>query len=249
MKVIPLSEGSFTVDATKQFLPFRLSEDEMTQRSQGSLLVEIQPFLVVTSKDILLLDAGLGFNNHSGQQLQIVAHLAEQGFQTGDVTRVLMSHLHKDHIGGMVNPDTGKPLFENAVYYIQEREIEYAREKGMPSYDISKIEPVLNGKLELLKEDTGIIDGYIHYEVTGAHSKFHQVFWIKEDGEILFFGADDAPQYQQMKHRFAAKYDFDGKKAMELRKKWWELGKEEGWVFLFYHDTKKPTAKPALEQQ
>jgi hypothetical protein len=34
----------------------------------------------------------------------------------------------------------------------------------------------------------------------------------------FFFGGDDAPQLQQMKHRFVAKYDFDGKKAMELRR-------------------------------
>lgn len=247
MKVIPLSEGSFTVDATKKFIPFRLSEDEMSARPQGSLLVEIQPFLVITSKDILLLDTGLGFHHQSGDQMQIVAHLAENGIQSGDVTKVLMSHLHKDHIGGMVNPVTGKPTFENATYYIQERELLFAREKNGSSYDISKVEPVLAGKVVLLREDEGTIDGYIHYQVTGAHSRYHQVFWIREAGEILFFGADDAPQYQQMKHRFAAKYDHDGKKAMELRSKWWEAGKNEDWQFLFYHDTRKPTAHPKSE--
>jgi len=247
MKIIPLSEGSFTVDATKKFIPFRLSEDEMSSRSHGSLLVEIQPFLILTSKDILLLDTGLGFNHQSGDQMQLIAHLAANGIQSGDVTKVLMSHLHKDHTGGMVNPATGKPTFENATYYIQEREAAFAREKDGPSYDFSKVEPVLAGNVTLLKADEGSIDDYIHYQVTGAHSRFHQVFWIREAEEILFFGADDAPQYQQMKHRFAAKYDYDGKKAMELRSKWWEEGKTEGWQFLFYHDTRKPVARPDKE--
>ncbi len=64
-----------------------------------------------------------------------------------------------------------------------------------------------------------MIDDYIHYEITGAHSPHHQVFWIKENEETIFFGGDDAPQLQQMKHRFVAKYDFDGKKAMELRQR------------------------------
>ncbi|ANH79758.1 MBL fold metallo-hydrolase [Niabella ginsenosidivorans] len=247
MKIIPLSEGSFTVDSTKKFIPFRLSEDEMTQRAQGSLLVEIQPFLVITSKDVLLLDTGLGFNHHTGSQMQLVKHLAENGIRSGDVTKVLMSHLHKDHTGGMVNPATGKPTFENATYYIQEREVAYAKERGAPSYDISKVAAVLEGQAALLKKDTGVINDYIRYEVTGAHSKYHQVFWIEEANEILFFGADDAPQFQQMKHRFAAKYDYDGKKAMELRTKWWEQGKKEGWKFLFYHDTQKPVAIPGNE--
>ena len=67
-------------------------------------------------------------------------------------------------------------------------------------------------------EGNGTIDEYIHYEITGAHSPFHQVFWIEENGEKIFFGGDVAPQLQQMKNRFKAKYDYDGAKAMELRK-------------------------------
>jgi len=85
-----------------------------------------------------------------------------------------------------------------------------------------------------------MIDDYIHYKVTGAHSPQHQVFWVKVQEKILFFGGDDAPQLQQMKHRFVAKYDFDGKKAMELRKEWWKHGEKEKWTFLFYHDIKTP---------
>jgi len=44
-----------------------------------------------------------------------------------------------------------------------------------------------------------------------------------------------------MRHRFVAKYDFDGKRAMELRQQWWKQGEQEGWTFLFYHDVKHPT--------
>jgi hypothetical protein len=67
------------------------------------------------------------------------------------------------------------------------------------------------------------------------------VFWIEGDGETIFFGGDEAPQLHQMKSRFVAKYDHDGKKAMELRQKWWQEG--NGWTFLFYHDIKTPFLK------
>jgi hypothetical protein len=95
-------------------------------------------------------------------------------------------------------------------------------------------------KVVWLTDDEGTIDNYIHYQMTGAHSKFHQVFWIKEDDRKVFFGGDVAPQLQQMKSRFTAKYDFDGKKCMELRQQWWQQGQAEGWTFLFYHDIKSP---------
>jgi hypothetical protein len=85
-----------------------------------------------------------------------------------------------------------------------------------------------------------MIDGYIKYEMTGAHSPFHQVFKVIEDNEVIFFGGDVAPQLQQMKTKFVAKYDFDGKKSMEFRKEWWHIGKKEKWTFLFYHDIKSP---------
>jgi hypothetical protein len=67
------------------------------------------------------------------------------------------------------------------------------------------------------------------------------VFWIKENNEIIFFGGDETPQLNQLKNRFVAKYDFDGKKAMELRQQWWQQGEQENWTFLFYHDVKNPS--------
>jgi hypothetical protein len=67
--------------------------------------------------------------------------------------------------------------------------------------------------------------------MTGGHCPYHQVFWIRENGETVFFGGDVAPQLQQMRSKFAAKYDFDGKLCMELRQKWWQEGQEQRWTF------------------
>lgn len=241
MKIIPLSEGTFTVDKTKHFIPFDNSSDDLQARASGSLLVEIQPFVIKTSKDILLLDTGLGFKDDNGQ-MQLHKNLIEAGIDPVSITKVLVSHLHKDHAGGISeNKDHNKLSFPEATYYIQERELNFAFEKGFPSFIPEELEALKNAaNVVLLKEDEGDIDGYIHYKLTSAHSPFHQVFWIKENDEIIFFGADDAPQLQQMKHRFVAKYDHDGKKAMELRREWWEKGKNERWKFLFYHDIKTP---------
>ena len=46
-----------------------------------------------------------------------------------------------------------------------------------------------------------------------------------------------------MKIKYVAKYDYNGKKAMELREQCAEQGRKEGWNFLFYHDVKTPMAK------
>ena len=88
--------------------------------------------------------------------------------------------------------------------------------------------------------EQSIIDDYIHVERSGGHCPFHQVFRIESDRQVLFFGGDEAPQLQQMKHRFVAKYDHDGKRAQQLRQQWWEIGAREMWTFLFYHDILHP---------
>ena len=87
MQVIPLSEGTFTIDKTKLFIPFDDEFHDLQQRPVGSLLVEIQPFIIITSKDILLLDTGLGFVRKDSfgekvQKDQLIGSIASNLLQT-----------------------------------------------------------------------------------------------------------------------------------------------------------------------
>ena len=247
MKIIPLNEGAFTIDKTKVFVPFNTETDDLQQRPVGSLLVEIDPFLIITNNDILLLDTGLGFTNKDGI-LQIHQNLMDNGINPAEVTKVLLSHLHKDHSGGVTLKD--KQLnqyflsFPNATYYVNKKELAYALENKTGSYIPEEFELLNTSDKVVLLDDDGFIDGYIHYTMTGAHTPYHIVFMIEEDGQKVFFGGDDAPQLQQMKNRFVAKYDYDGKKCMELRQQWWQQGQLEKWTFLFYHDIKTPVVTP-----
>ncbi|MBL0233555.1 MAG: MBL fold metallo-hydrolase [Chitinophagaceae bacterium] len=237
MKIIPLSEGSFTIDKSKQFVPFDEKEHALQERPVGSLLVEIQPFLVITSRDIILLDTGLGFNDADGK-LQLHKNLMAHHINPSEVSKVFLSHLHKDHAGGAGH--NAALNFPQAAYYVQQKELDFAFEKGVPSFILSDLECLQQNEKVIMLDGDGFIDDYIEYRISGAHSPFHQVCWIREEGETVFFGGDEAPQLQQMKHRFVAKYDADGRKAMEYRKQWWEEGREQGWKFLFYHDIKSP---------
>lgn len=243
MKIIPLSEGAFSIDKTKVFVPFNKDADNLQQRAPGSLLVEVQPFVIITSKDIILLDTGLGFSNADGV-LQIHQNLINNGINPLDVTKVLLSHLHKDHAGGAAKEDIvlkkQYSSFPNATYFVNKQELAYALQTGKPSFTPNDFIILETAENVSFIEGSGVIDNYIRYETTGAHSPYHMVFWIEDAGQILFFGADVAPQLQQMKSRFVAKYDFDGKKSMELRTEWWKKAQEENWTMLFYHDIKTP---------
>lgn len=240
MKIIPLSEGCFTIDSSKEFIPFDENKHLLLDRPKGSLLVEIQPFVIITKNDIIIIDTGLGIEKN--ERPQIHQNLMSVGINSSEVTKVLLSHLHKDHAGGILTKQPIASLnFPNATYFVHEKEFENAFSTNSVSYNLDVLNELQSSsKLYLLKDAEGTIDNYIEYKITAAHSICHQVFWIREEGQIAFFGGDDAPQLQQMKHRFIAKYDFDGRKAMELRKEWWGKGQKEKWTFMFYHDIKNP---------
>src|SRR5690606_38535541 len=132
------------------------------------------------------------------------------------VTKVLLSHLHKDHAGGVGNPakkmfgNDNKLNFPNATYYVRKSELDFAWQKGMPSFTPDEIEPLMHSsQVEFMHDEKGILDDYIRYELTGGHSPHHQAFWITEGSETIFFGADVAPQLHQMKVRYKTKYDSD----------------------------------------
>lgn len=239
----PLSEGSFTVDKTKTFVPFNQQQDKVQNRPIGSILVEVQPFVIITNRDIILLDTGLGFNING--KLQLLHHLQQHKIEPQQITKVLLTHLHKDHAGGVTykNENTGKYeiTFPNATHYIQEREFKNAVLTNSASFSSEKLLCLKNlPNIVWLSNDEGSIDGYIQYKLTAAHSQYHQVFWIHTEDKIIFYGGDDAPQYQQIKNKWVAKYDYNGRLAMELRQQWRDQGEKEHWTFLFYHDIQTP---------
>lgn len=229
----------------KAFVPFDLGNDELNARSVGSLLVEVQPFLVITKEDIIILDTGLGFRNAEGD-LQIHANIRKCGYEPDQVTKVLLSHLHKDHMSGAVYHDlngVAHPTFSNADYYVYRPEADYALQTGYPSYPAKEVEALLSTRqVKWLDGEEGLIDAYIKFTHSGGHCPQHIVFLINDDRDRIFYGGDEAPQLKQMKMRYIARYDYDGKKAMELRQQYAKQGHEESWQFLFYHDVKTPVA-------
>jgi len=239
-QIFPLSEGTFTIGHDKIFYPFNEQTEQLTDRPTGSLLVEVQPFAVVNDEDVILLDTGLGFNNPDGRA-HLADNLSAHHIHPEEVTKVLLSHLHKDHAGG-IDP----ALFPNALFYIYKKEMDYARSIGFPSYYVDDLMPLLqNDRVVWLEGEAGTIGNTIRFRHAGGHCPEHIVFWIDSEEGPIFYGGDEAPQYKQMKMKYIAKYDVDGRKAMHLREQWAAEGAREGWRFLFYHDVQTPVARLA----
>lgn len=249
MKIFPLYEGSYSVDISKKFIPFDPQIHDPKDRP-ASLFVHVRPFLVQTATDLILIDTGLGYRD-ANNELILHRHIRNAGFRPEDVCLVLMSHLHFDHAGGMVNEVAGKTeiSFPNAEYVIQRGEWEAAYSKPSKSYQTDIFDVVQRSGCIRFVEGSGALNTQISYEQTGGHTEFHQVFLIREGGETYFFGGDVLPEPEQLIRKFMAKYDFDPRFAMELRESYGKRAATEDWTCLYYHAKTKATSKVAFDDQ
>lgn len=235
MKVFPLFEGSYSVDKTKKFIPFDPAIHNPKDRP-ASLFIFVQPFLIDLDDALIVLDTGLGFKDEAGR-LVIHENIRKLGYSPENVSKVLMSHLHYDHAAGMIWENNGQMelTFPNAEYVINREEWEYAYSVDSSSYHTDIFDVIQRSGCIHFIEGSGQLDAHISYELTGGHSKYHQVFIVKDEQGIAFFGADILPEPEQLLRKFKAKYDYDGARSMELREEYGIKAANEHWLCLFYH--------------
>jgi glyoxylase-like metal-dependent hydrolase (beta-lactamase superfamily II) len=247
MEIFALGEGSYSVDSSKKFIPFDPQKDNFRERP-GSLFIHINPFLVKTSSDLILFDAGLGYKD-TRDELLIHQHIRNCGFDPDEITLVLMSHLHYDHSGGLVVERNGKwePSFPEATHVVQKGEWDFAFTGKSSSYH-KEIFEALEGNIEIeFTNGSGEFKPGIQYELSGGHCPYHQVFWLEDQGDKCFFGGDELPEPEQLIRKFIAKYDYDGRKSMQLREEYGKKAAEEGYTCLFYHAKSNPIGKVRYE--
>ena len=247
MEIFALGEGSYSVDSSKKFIPFNPQTDNAKDRP-GSLFIHVNPFLVKTERDLILMDSGLGYKDDQGELL-LHQHIRNAGFAPGEVTLVLQSHLHYDHTGGLIFERNGKlePSFPQATHIIQKGEWDYAWSGKSSSYKLPIFETLKSAARIEIVEGSGEVRPGIHYELSGGHTEFHQVFLLEDNGEKCFFGGDELPEPEQLLRKFAAKYDYDGRKAMNLREEYGKKAAEEDWTCLFYHAKSVPVGKVSCD--
>ncbi|MBA2407765.1 MAG: MBL fold metallo-hydrolase [Chitinophagales bacterium] len=246
--VVPLYEGRFTVDISKKFIPFDASIDSMKDRP-ASLLVDIVPFLVKTRDELIVIDPGLGQQNNGS--FPIHQNIKSAGHSHEEVSMVLLSHLHKDHAGGIgyYEDNFFKLMFPNAKYYCQQKEMEQVISTAdSPSYEEGKLRFLKDSiNLQYLNGD-GMLKHGISYEISGGHTQYHQVFTIVIDGQSFFFGGDVLPQPKQLLMKYVAKYDFDGNAAAARRIEYGKRTVANGGICLFFHSYEMPGAKIQMDK-
>lgn len=88
-----------------------LADDDI---DAAAMPVPVNAYLVKTPAHLILVDAGTGLNWGPDNLGHVIDNLRAAGYRPSQVDMILITHVHVDHVGGLVSRD-GKALFPRAV--------------------------------------------------------------------------------------------------------------------------------------
>jgi glyoxylase-like metal-dependent hydrolase (beta-lactamase superfamily II) len=247
-----LSDGIWRNDGGCMFgvVPRELWQREHPGDSQNRIRLNLTCPLIMRGRDAIVVDTGIG-NRLGSVERRIFDHgegwllngLKLLGMEPGDVTHVLLSHLHFDHCGGIVRRRPSgrlEPAFPRARILVQKGEADIARntrnERLRAAYRHVEecLEPVMS-MVEALEGDTDVIPGATAL-LTGGHTADHQVMLVRSRGGCFIHLADIAPTRSHMRGPWNQSYDLDALRTMEQKANYLQRAVAERWWVSFAHD-------------
>lgn len=243
IKAYPLYEGTFSVGLDKKFNPIGRNE----QPAKGALKISLNPFLIRTPERNFLFDVGIGDFGEGTSTDIIRDNLERFGLSEYDITDIFVSHLHYDHIGGLAGKSSGywELTFPDASVWVSRKGWEKVMSLD-PYYDEEKNEfaHFLDAKANfcfLDEEDSPYPE--ITVRKTGGHTEFSQVLLFEKGSSKYMMAGDVLATRGGVNRKFAAKYDYNAKQSMKVRKELTRKAYEEQFTIMGYHDSHHPLFK------
>jgi glyoxylase-like metal-dependent hydrolase (beta-lactamase superfamily II) len=130
------------------------------------------------------------------------ASLDQLGISPRHVDTVVLSHVHDDHVGGVLVD--GAPAYPNARHLLQRADLDWLRANAVRSEDdadiLAQLQPLLDaGLLDALDGDTDFAPHLQLHHLPG-HTPGHQVLRVTGDGERMLLSADTWNHPAQLAH-------------------------------------------------
>ena len=178
--------------------------------------------------------------------------LATLGLEVGDVTDVVLTHLHFDHAGGSTARREGRldPRLPRARYFVQRRNWDNARRpnpRERASYLPENFEPLMEaGVLTLWEGPQEPWPGFSLFTADG-HTRGQQLARIAGPEGTLYFVADLIPTAAHVRIPFVMGYDMAAIETMDEKRALGERAiREHAWICL-EHDPGIALARPVAD--
>ena len=252
-KVFALETGDFRLDggAMMGSVPKVLWEKTNPSDSLNRIDLALRCLLLDDGENCILIETGMGskisddFKKIFGirqKENPLQSALKRFNYKQEDISHVILTHLHFDHSGGIldINKDGELvPAFSNATYFISEANWKSGMNpspRDSASYldcNYSVLESL--GNLKLVQDNSIILDGISTISVNG-HTVGQQLVKVEDADDVLIFCSDLIPLKSHIRLPWIMGYDLNAALTLKEKTNFLNQAADEGWWLWFYHD-------------
>lgn len=257
MKLTAINTGYFKLDGGAMFgvVPKKLWQKLNAPDEDNLCTWALRCLLIQSDQDLILVDTGMGEKQDEKfrsfykptDMVPIDEAVRRAGYHENDVTDVIITHLHFDHVGGAVKRVQNKlvPAFPKANYWISQKQWSWAmtpnaREKA--SFLKENLQPL---------EEAGVIrfvtalphfelnapwNRYIDFKFTYGHTEAMLIPIIQVDGYSVIYCADLLPSSYHIGAAYIMGYDVRPLISMDEKNQLFEYAMKHDSVLFFEHD-------------
>ena len=244
--------SEFKLDGGAMFgiIPKPLWERKAPADDRNRIKMVTRSLLLVNDKRRILVDTGNGNKwqekfreiyeiDTSNKNLD--TSLARVGLTTDDISDVLCTHLHFDHVGGNTSLEGGRiiPTFPNAGYWVQKENWELANspsEKDQGSFmEADWAVLAENNMVNLVDGKEAFIQG-IDIILTYGHTTGQMHPLISDENRTLLYCGDLIPMSAHIPLPWVMAYDIHPVVTIQEKKKHLPRAVNENWILFFEHD-------------
>lgn len=228
-EVTALSDGTvdLPVDKLLHTSAARIAKGLRDNFQKVPLETSVNGFLINTGERLVLVDAGAGtlFGPTLGK---LAAQIKAAGYQPEQVDDILITHMHPDHVGGMVAE--GQRVFPNATVHADKQEADFwlsearlnaapAEMKGFFQGAAASLAPYVKAdRFKPFDKDGEVVPG-IRSQATHGHTAGHSVYILESQGQRLVLIGDliHVASVQLDSPEVTINFDSDQPKAAKAR--------------------------------
>ena len=247
-----INSGYFWLDGGAMFgiIPKPLWEKTNPPDSANRIKLSTRNLLLQNGKRKILIDSGMG-NKWDAKSKSIYSinqnefsldnELVKAGISAGEITDVIITHLHFDHTGGSIKLENEKfiPAFPNAKYHVQRKNFEWAvnpSERDRGSYIKENFIPLYEAGVLNLLDNNIKFDDEIEFLVVNGHTFSQQLVKISDSSSTILYCGDLIPTSSHIPIPYVMGYDLQPLMAVQEKKNILSQANEEQWKLFFEHD-------------
>lgn len=244
IEVTALSDGTFPLNAAEiltHITPQQLDAGLARSFLKEPVELSVNGFLINTGSKLVLIDTGAGafFGPSVGK---LLANLKASGYQPEQVDEIYITHMHADHVGGLLSE--GRIAFPNAIvraaqpeadHWLSKANMEAAPKESKDGFEnaMKALGPYVSaGKFKPFTGDAQLVPG-IRAQPAAGHTPGHTVYVIESKGQKLLLWGDlmHVAAVQFADPSVTIRFDTDTSAASAERKKLFADAAEHGyWV-------------------